>query len=108
MTGSKPESIAAISSLCLTFLTDAGAGYEVRIARAGDALDVPGIMSVVRETVPTAQVRRQVADELCVSLNVLNVEGFSAMFEALENEETDLGIGAIGVTVSTMEDVYIK
>lgn len=90
------------------YFTHAGAGYEIRIAKDGATLDVVGIMNIVQKTVPTAKVKRQVPDELCISLTVLNIKGFSAMFQALESGTTKLGIAAIGVTVSTMEDVYIK
>lgn len=66
------------------------------------------IISVIRETAPGANVVKDKPEEVIISLATATCEGFENMFQRLELEGAHLGIDTIGVTLSTLEDAYVK
>lgn len=85
-----------------------GVGYQVRIEKRRQRFDLSKIMSVIRKTVPKAQVEDDKQRDVTISLNTLKYDGFHSMFKELETRSTALGIETIGVKVATMKDLYIK
>ncbi|CAN8006682.1 unnamed protein product [Ixodes hexagonus] len=92
----------------IKFFVRSGAGYQVTIARQEKYFELHKVMSIIRDTAPNAIVRDWKQNDVTISLEVMDCTGFEKMFVSLENESGKLGIGAIGVSVSTIEDVYIK
>ncbi|XP_064471737.1 phospholipid-transporting ATPase ABCA1-like [Ornithodoros turicata] len=84
-----------------------GTGYQIHLAKT-DNMNTDMILSIVRRTAPNAQIDSENLTEVRISLGLSDPQGFESMFATLEKQMEKLGIGRIGVTVSTMEDVYIK
>ncbi|XP_064472529.1 phospholipid-transporting ATPase ABCA1-like isoform X2 [Ornithodoros turicata] len=84
-----------------------GTGYQIHLARSGN-MKVDMILSIVKQTAPNAEIGSESLTEVTISLGVSDPQGFESMFATLEQQMQNLGIGSIGVTVATMEDVYIK
>ncbi|XP_054933571.1 ABC transporter A family member 5-like isoform X2 [Dermacentor andersoni] len=86
-----------------------GAGYRVQIARKPSvAFQLYDIMHIIKSTVPEAEVRRHRQSEVTVALHVLDCAGFEHMFAQLEAQSDALGIDSIGVSVATIQDVFVK
>ncbi|KAL1466385.1 hypothetical protein MTO96_042770 [Rhipicephalus appendiculatus] len=67
-----------------------------------------GIILVVKTYVPTVQLVSESAEVLRLSLGVTSSEGFVDMFKVLERFRRKLGISIMSVSVTTMEDVYLR
>ncbi|KAH7965090.1 hypothetical protein HPB49_003304 [Dermacentor silvarum] len=86
-----------------------GAGYRVHITRKPSvAFQLYDIMHIIKSTVPEAEVRRHRPSEVTVALHVLECAGFEHMFAQLEEQSDVLGIDSIGVSVATIQDVFVK
>ncbi|CAN7991068.1 unnamed protein product, partial [Ixodes pacificus] len=91
-----------------TFLKRAyGVGYQLRIVKNPVRFNLARLMSAILEVAPKAEVEDRIQD-VAISLNTLSHEGFATMFEKIEHDASVIGVDAIGVTVSTMAEVYIK
>ncbi|KAH6932831.1 hypothetical protein HPB50_010146 [Hyalomma asiaticum] len=86
-----------------------GAGYRVHIMRKPSvAFQLYDIMQIIKSTVPEAEVKRHRPSEVTVALHLLDCAGFEDMFKQLEANSDALGIDSIGVSVATIQDVFIK
>ncbi|EEC08745.1 ABCA5 transporter, putative [Ixodes scapularis] len=85
-----------------------GAGYQVRITKRSAGFDLLQIQRIIVATAPEAELVEERAGDVLIRLNVVHFTGFDVMFRALEEKKDQLGIETIGVTLSTIEDVYIK
>ncbi|XP_077513145.1 phospholipid-transporting ATPase ABCA3-like [Amblyomma americanum] len=86
-----------------------GAGYQVHISRKPSvAFQLYDIMNIIKGTVPEAELRRHRQTDVTVVLHVLDCAGFENMFAQLEAQSDALGIDSIGVSVSTIQDVFVK
>lgn len=74
----------------------------------GDMFQLEAVMAIIRKTAPSAEVRDEKQHEISIALKVMDCVGFETLFESLEGNATALGIGCIGVSVSTIKDVYVK
>ncbi|XP_076318610.1 phospholipid-transporting ATPase ABCA3-like [Tachypleus tridentatus] len=84
-----------------------GAGYYLRIAK-GNSCDVYKVTEVVQKHVTDAYLEDDMNTELLYSLASNQTSSFSSLFHELEQSRDKLGITAIGVSVTTMEDVFMK
>ncbi|KAM7298420.1 ATP-binding cassette sub-family A member 2-like [Ixodes scapularis] len=84
-----------------------GVGYQLRIIKDPEGLDLSQVLRTVRKAAPKAEAEDKMKEAI-VSLNTLSHAGFVRMFKELEERGTELGIQAIGVMVATLRDVYIK
>ncbi|XP_064455078.1 ATP-binding cassette sub-family A member 17-like [Ornithodoros turicata] len=84
-----------------------GTGYQVHLQKAAN-FNINGTLTILRQTAPNAEVADDGLTEVRISLQVTDPTGFETMFQTLESQRAALGIASVGVTVSTMEDVYIK
>ncbi|KAL1483976.1 hypothetical protein MTO96_001827 [Rhipicephalus appendiculatus] len=86
----------------------AGVGYKLRIQKEHSAYQSEAVLAVVRKTVPQATVEQDKENEAVMALNTMQRDGFSTMFQELEDGSPSLGIRSIGVSVATMKDAYIR
>lgn len=86
----------------------AGTGYHLKIAKRSKRCDVQGILLVIQTYVPTVQLVTNTETFLRLALGVTSSEGFVDMFKVLERFRTKLGIQSMAVSVTTMEDVYLR
>ncbi|XP_075554666.1 phospholipid-transporting ATPase ABCA3-like [Dermacentor variabilis] len=85
-----------------------GTGYHMDIGKRLHRCDVQGIIMVVKTYVPTVQLVSESAEVLRLSLGVTSSEGFVDMFKVLERFRSKLGIVEMSVSVTTMEDIYLR
>ncbi|EEC14592.1 ABC transporter, putative [Ixodes scapularis] len=84
-----------------------GVGYQLRILKKPGTFALLTVVNIIKTTAPNAE-EKEKQNEVIVALNTLSHRGFISMFKELELHQSSLGIGAIGVTVATMRDVYVK
>jgi len=98
-----------------------GIGYTlttVSAAREGggasDAKDAVAVcdprkvVETIQEFVPSATVLNIAAGEVSVRLPLRAVSQFPALFDRLEKTKGSLGVGAYGVTITTLEEVFMQ
>ncbi|KAH9359511.1 hypothetical protein HPB48_000819 [Haemaphysalis longicornis] len=99
----------AMCSGSTSFLKKAyGVGYKVSLVKASGNFDVKDVLALIQKMVPAAEVDNDKTGEVTIALKTLDHQNFPAMFEKLERNSEKLGIGAIGVTVASMKDVFLK
>ncbi|XP_033897219.1 cholesterol transporter ABCA5 isoform X1 [Acipenser ruthenus] len=83
-----------------------GVGYHLRMS-VNESCDTDRVTSLIRQHVSKAQLSRQQEAELTYTLPFENMDTFSGLFSELDSQP-DLGIGNYGVSMTTLEDVFLK
>uniref|UniRef100_A0A6Q2X9B5 ABC transporter domain-containing protein n=1 Tax=Esox lucius TaxID=8010 RepID=A0A6Q2X9B5_ESOLU len=86
--------------------TKCGVGYHLRMS-VGGGYDAGGVTSLVKHHVPKAQLSRQQEAELTFTLPFESMDSFSGLFSELDRRP-DLGIVNYGVSMTTLEDVFLR
>ncbi|XP_062859011.1 ATP-binding cassette sub-family A member 5 [Trichomycterus rosablanca] len=86
--------------------TKCGVGYHLRMS-VTETCDVDSLVSLVKQHVLKAQLSRQQEAELTFTLPFESMETFPGLFAKLD-ERTDLGIINYGVSMTTLEDVFLR
>ncbi len=84
-----------------------GKGYTLAMSRGGDC-DPMTALGVVRSVVSGASMKSDAAGEVILNLPDSQVHKFAELFELLEREKERLDVLNFGLSVTTMEDVFIK
>ncbi|XP_077184470.1 ATP-binding cassette sub-family A member 10-like isoform X2 [Paroedura picta] len=83
-----------------------GIGYHLRM-QVNEFCDPEKVMSLVKQNIPAAKLSGQRENELSYTLPLDNVDKFPDLFCDMDHK-TDLGIVNYGVTMTTLEDVFLK
>uniref|UniRef100_E9PWH4 ATP-binding cassette, sub-family A member 15 n=1 Tax=Mus musculus TaxID=10090 RepID=E9PWH4_MOUSE len=70
--------------------------------------DIAEISKLIHSYVPTATLETNVGNELSFILPKEYTHRFEALFTALEENQENLGISSFGVSITTMEEVFLK
>ncbi|XP_059481121.1 phospholipid-transporting ATPase ABCA1-like isoform X2 [Neocloeon triangulifer] len=96
-----------------------GAGYHLHILKKNNCKE-DELVKTVQEALPEATVERSSQDEVdkpnrvakagpvTFTLPANKVEKFAILFDALEKSKKDLGIASMGVSVTTLDEVFLK
>ncbi|XP_051024070.1 ATP-binding cassette sub-family A member 17-like [Acomys russatus] len=84
-----------------------GAGYYMTLIRTPHC-DTRKLSSLVYHHIPNAVLESSIGEEVIFTLPKQTVPRFEALFTDLEQRQTELGISTLGVSVSTMEEVFIR
>ncbi|XP_070574888.1 phospholipid-transporting ATPase ABCA3-like [Ptychodera flava] len=84
-----------------------GIGYHMNLVKNA-ACDRIAIDSLIKRHVPPAELVSDVGAELSYILPRENTPAFTPMFQELEENLSNLGIDSYGVSVTTMEEVFMK
>lgn len=84
-----------------------GVGYTMTITKT-EIADVPRIDKLVRQHVPEAEQLSNVAGEVSYRLPLAASGQFADMFEQIDAASKDLGIDAYGISVTTLEEVFLR
>ncbi|XP_074138922.1 phospholipid-transporting ATPase ABCA3-like isoform X2 [Sminthopsis crassicaudata] len=84
-----------------------GAGYHLVIVKE-PTCNIEEISHLILNYVPTATVESNVAAELSFILPKESSNKFESLFTELEEKQTELGIASYGVSVTTMEEVFLR
>ncbi|GIY06579.1 ATP-binding cassette sub-family A member 3 [Caerostris extrusa] len=84
-----------------------GTGYHLHVVKDQN-FDLQCLTNLLQKYIPEVKLGNQVERE--ISFNLLSDAdgGFGDMFEELENRKSTLGVTSFGVTITTMEDVFLN
>lgn len=74
----------------------------------GANCDVHSVTSLLHEFIPDLSVNQNVGSELSYLLNEDHSSVFEAMLSKLEENKNKLGLLSYGVSLTTMEEVFMK
>ncbi len=66
------------------------------------------IVEIVRSVIPSAKLHSDISSEISFMLPISETALFSGLFEKLENLKDKLNILNIGISITTLEDVFLK
>ena len=84
-----------------------GVGYHLYIVKNSSCI-VQNILEVIKTHVPDVQLESNVGAELSFVLPKELSARFEDLFADLEQNQDSLGIGSFGVSVTTLEEVFLK
>jgi len=86
-----------------------GVGYTLTMVREDEAkFSADQTDSFVRKYVPSAGMLSSAGGEVSYQLPLQAVSGFAGLFAELESRRASMGIGGYGVSMTTLEDVFLK
>ncbi|KAG7261513.1 hypothetical protein CRUP_010320 [Coryphaenoides rupestris] len=86
--------------------TKCGVGYHLRMS-VSESCKAESVTLLVNQHVPKAKLSRQQDTELTFTLPFENVDTFPGLFAELDSR-SDLGIANYGVSMTTLEDVFLR
>jgi ATP-binding cassette subfamily A (ABC1) protein 3 len=84
-----------------------GVGYNLAVVKAPGA-DSAAIFAVIAAHVPSARILSDVGAEVVVQVPMDASPSFPALFAALEEGSDALGAASYGISVTTLEEVFLK
>ncbi|KAL3248954.1 hypothetical protein MRX96_056241 [Rhipicephalus microplus] len=92
-----------------TFLRNRfSSGSQLTIAKLDDTFSVDLVLSEVRQIVPEATVCEERMHDVSITLTQCNSEQITAVLRQLEWRSRELGITAVGLKATTLQDVYVS
>ncbi|TYZ68996.1 hypothetical protein PybrP1_010597 [[Pythium] brassicae (nom. inval.)] len=85
-----------------------GAGYNLTLVKAESGCDDNNVVAFIQTYVPDALVLSNVGSEIAFQLPLSSSSKFAKMFAELDGELASLGLLSYGVSVTTLEEVFIK
>ncbi|CAL1281885.1 unnamed protein product [Larinioides sclopetarius] len=84
-----------------------GTGYHLHVVKDQN-FDLQALLSLIQRFIPEASVGSELEKEISFSLSTNTNNEFGDMFEELENRKSELGVLSFGITITTMEDVFLN
>ncbi|XP_049520632.1 uncharacterized protein LOC125944311 [Dermacentor silvarum] len=86
-----------------------GVGYKVSLKKSTRVpFQKQQVLSILRRYVPSAELLHDEPEHATIGLHTVVSKDFDRMFRELERAGARLGIRSIGLTVSTLKDIYLK
>ena len=85
-----------------------GAGYLLSISKTRAEVDAKRIEDSIKEVVSAAKINSSIAGEVIFHLPLDSVSLFPALFTMLKQSTDSLGIGSYGISITTLESVFIS
>ncbi|KAF1336800.1 Abc transporter a family member 1, partial [Globisporangium splendens] len=85
-----------------------GAGYNLTLVKDEAGCNDNNLIGFIQSYIPNAQVLSNVGSEIAFQLPLASSSGFAAMFAEMDNQLSTLGLLSYGVSVTTLEEVFIK
>lgn len=86
-----------------------GVGYNMTIEKKDvHKFNSPAMIELIQSRVKDATLLTDVGTELTFQLPFTSSQAFQSLFEHFDNNESQLGIQSYGVSVTTLEEVFIK
>ncbi|CAM1320016.1 ABCA3 (predicted) [Pycnogonum litorale] len=83
-----------------------GTGYYLRMIKR-DGCDVNAVLNFISERLPV-HIDRDAGRELSLCIETTDTSEFPETFDQFEKEKNNLGIENFGLSLTTMEDVFLK
>ena len=84
-----------------------GEGYSLRMSLGGNN-DEAKVSKLIKKIIPLAEVKSNGSGEMIFSLPAQDRKVFGKLFEALEKNKIKMDIGNFGLSITTMEDVFLR
>ncbi|PIK50489.1 ATP-binding cassette transporter subfamily A [Apostichopus japonicus] len=84
-----------------------GVGYHLTFVR-NESCDVEQLTGFVKKRVPEAHLESCLAREVDYILPIDKTSVFSELFNLLNDKKSELGVDSFGISVTTMEEVFMK
>lgn len=84
-----------------------GTGYQLNLLKE-KYCNVTRITDIIQKTVPNSEFKSEMGSVLCYMLPSEQSKHFPNMFEILERDKQNLGISSIGVSITTLEEVFLR
>ncbi|GIY96364.1 ATP-binding cassette sub-family A member 3 [Caerostris extrusa] len=84
-----------------------GTGYHLHVVK-DQKFHLDGLTSLLRKHVPEVTLGNELEKEISFNLASDTNSSFGDMFEELENQKRNFGVTSFGITVTTMEDVFLR
>ena len=84
-----------------------GVGYHLTLVKE-DGCDVDQVLGFVKGAIPSASLADDVGSEITMILPSDTSGVFSKLFTELENSQASLKVASFGVSVSTLEEVFLN
>ncbi|OWZ10303.1 ABC transporter [Phytophthora megakarya] len=85
-----------------------GAGYNLTLVKDDAKCDDKAVSAFVTSFVPSAQLLSNVGSEIAFQLPLHSSSSFATMFAEMDRQLKTLGLLSYGVSVTTLEEVFIK
>ena len=84
-----------------------GVGYHLTVVKT-PTCDVNSLLAAIKSEIPLTQLVSDEAKEVMFLLPSNQSSKFEGLFKTLETDGNTLGIESFGVSVTTVEDVFIR
>ena len=86
-----------------------GVGYNMTIEKnSAVGFDSSGVLKKIKQIVPDASIMTDVGTELTVQLPFASSQKFEELFAEIDASQQDLDMASYGMSVTTMEEVFLK
>lgn len=85
-----------------------GVGYLMTISKIPNACDTDSVTKFVHGFIPEALILSDAGTELSYRLPTSSIEQFVPFFRKLDEMKASLGIGFYGISVTTLEEVFLR
>ncbi|GBO37102.1 hypothetical protein AVEN_137576-1, partial [Araneus ventricosus] len=82
-------------------------GYRLHVVKDAK-FNLNAVISLLKKYVPEAELVKELKEDISFSLSTDTGKNFGDMFEELENRQGELCVLSFGVTITTMEDVFLN
>jgi hypothetical protein len=84
-----------------------GTGYQLNLLKQ-EGCDVTRITNTIQPIISDAKVKSEMGSVLCYMLPSEQSNKFPDLFDVLEQEKQQLCISSIGVSITTLEEVFLR
>lgn len=89
------------------FFLFSGTGYNLTLVKSQSSSVLP-ITDTIKSHVAGAVLKTTHSSQLLYTVPQQEAGNLSSMFKTLENKKSELGITSVGITCTTMEDVFLR
>lgn len=84
-----------------------GTGYTLTIIKE-ESCSEANILTKIKQILPKVEIRSSEAAQIVFNLHNENINQFSDLFKLLESNRKALCIKGMGISCTTMEDVFLR
>ena len=85
-----------------------GIGYNITMTRASQKWSHQDISRSILKYIPDARLLSAAGGELSYRLPLTSVRAFPALFKSIDRKKRALGIGGYGISMTTLEEVFMR
>lgn len=85
-----------------------GAGYRIIMEKDPNICNTNNVTALLREFIPNLNVYTDVGSELTYVLPENQVDVFEGMLKKLESQQKSLGINSFGISLTNLEEVFMR